>query len=57
MPFSLKTLFQKEETEVKQNPENTPASDEQTSASTESQDKAEKKGKHGEPGVCCGSCS
>ena len=57
MTFSLKKIFKKEET----NKETKAVIQQQASTkSTEdakAEQKAEQKGKHGEPGVCCGSCS
>lgn len=53
MTFSLKKIFKKEET----NKETKAVIQQQASTKSTEGNKIEKKGKHGEPGVCCGSCS
>lgn len=59
----LKTLFKKDKTDDKpvvQAYEPAPSTAQEPAAGTAEAagaDAAEKKGKHGEPGVCCGSCS
>ena len=53
MTFSLKKIFKKEET----NKETKAVIQQQASTKSTEDAKAEQKGKHGEPGFCCGSCS
>ena len=58
MTFSFKKVFTKEETEAEQSSKRENSdSDKQGSTHTDSANQNEKKGAHGEPGVCCGSCS
>lgn len=52
MTFTLKNIFKKEET----NKEEKAVVQQQAVAKSTDEGKTEKK-KHGEPGVCCGSCS
>ncbi|MEJ2763603.1 CCGSCS motif protein [Photobacterium sp. MCCC 1A19761] len=55
MTFSVKKIFKKEDAQPEQaTAEHTAADTVQTQSADESK---QKKGKHGEPGFCCGSCS
>ncbi|UXI03347.1 CCGSCS motif protein [Photobacterium sp. TY1-4] len=56
MTFSVKKIFKKEDTQPEQaTAEHTAADD--AVQHQHADENEQKKGKHGEPGFCCGSCS
>jgi CCGSCS motif protein len=58
MGLSFKKIFKKDDSKVEQEKVGTETSSQATTANTEvTQEETKKKGKHGEPGFCCGSCS
>ena len=57
MAISFKKMFKKDETEATSAVMIEQPAAEQATTIEENNDAEKKKGKHGEPGVCCGSCS
>jgi len=58
MAISFKKIFKQDQpTQQAEKVAEDPNVKAQTAESENGSDKTNKKGKHGEPGVCCGSCS
>lgn len=56
MGLSFKKIFKKDDSKAEQEKVGVEASSQATNADA-TQEETKKKGKHGEPGFCCGSCS
>ncbi|PSV45180.1 CCGSCS motif protein [Photobacterium indicum] len=58
MGLSFKKIFKKDDSKAEQEKVGIEASSQATATNADAtQEETKKKGKHGEPGFCCGSCS